>query len=138
MNVCAGSWHQRLEQIANQSENGTEPRDSADEANDGQTFKDVLTDTLSLGGRGQGEGKSAIIVRISPTSNHTRGGGIKVMRNRLTAGPRLLSRSKLRTSLRPRSPRVLNEPTEPLYPNFTPLFGGWVNFEFHRKAPSPQ
>ena len=73
MNVCAGSWHQRLEQIANQSENGTEPRDSADEANDGQTFKDVLTDTLSRGGRGQGEGKSAIIVRISPTSNHTRG-----------------------------------------------------------------
>ena len=71
MNVCAGSWHQRLEQIANQSENGTEPRDSADEANDGQTFKDVLTDTLSRGGRGQGEGKSAIIVRISPTSNHT-------------------------------------------------------------------
>ena len=72
MNVCAGSLHQRLEQIANQSENGTEPRDSADEANDGQTFKDVLTDTLSLGGRGQGEGKSAIAVRISPTSNHTR------------------------------------------------------------------
>jgi hypothetical protein len=20
-----------------------------------------------------------------------------------------------------------------MYPNFTPLFGGWVNFEFHRK-----
>src|SRR5678816_987189 len=54
------------------------------------------------------------------------------MRNRLTAGARLLSRSKLRTSLRPRSPRVLNEPTEPLSPNFTPLLGGWVNFESHR------
>ena len=35
-------------------------------------------------------------------------------------------------------PRVLNEPTEPLSPNFAPLFGGWINFEFHRKAPSPQ
>src|SRR6185503_14013855 len=55
------------------------------------------------------------------------------VRNCLTAGARLLSRSKLRTSLRPRSPSVLNEPTEPLYPNFTPLSGGWVNFEFHRK-----
>src|SRR5678815_780027 len=58
-----------MEPLGPASEPATESPDGADEGDDDRTSGKPVTETLSLGGRGQGEGKSAITVTIDPLTH---------------------------------------------------------------------